>query len=75
VDYRERITIDPGMRGGKPCIRGMRITVYDVLSYLASGMSQEDILADFPCLEAEDIRASLAFAADFERRFVAEPSF
>jgi uncharacterized protein (DUF433 family) len=74
VDYRERITIYPDMRGGKPCIRGMRITVYDVLSYLASGMSQEEILADFPCLEAEDIRASLAFAADFERRFVAEPS-
>jgi uncharacterized protein (DUF433 family) len=74
VDYRERITIDPDMRGGKPCIRGMRITVYDVLSYLASGMSQEEILADFPYLEAEDIRASLAFAADFERRFVAEPS-
>jgi len=53
----------------------MRITVYDILGYLASGMSQEEILADFPFLEAEDIRASLAFAADFERRFVAEPSF
>jgi uncharacterized protein (DUF433 family) len=55
---------------------GMRITVYDILSlsYLASGMSQEEILADFPYLEADDIRASLAFAADFERRFVAEPS-
>ena len=75
MDYRERITIDPDMRGGKPCIRGMRITVYDILSYLASGMSQEEILADFPFLEAEDIRASLAFAADFEGRFVAEPSF
>jgi uncharacterized protein (DUF433 family) len=74
MDYRERITLDPNMRSGKPCIRGMRITVYDVLSYLASGMSQEEILADFPYLEAEDIRASLAFAADFERRFVAEPS-
>jgi uncharacterized protein (DUF433 family) len=74
VDYRERITIDSDMRGGKPCIREMRITVYDVLSYLASGMSQDEILADFPYLEAEDIRASLAFAADFERRFVAEPS-
>ena len=66
--------MNPDMRGGKPCVRGMRITVYDVLSYLASGMSQEEILADFPDLEAEDIRASLAFAADFERRFVAEPS-
>jgi uncharacterized protein (DUF433 family) len=75
VDYRERITIDPEVRGGKPCIRGMRITVYDVLGYLASGMSQEEILADFPFLEAEDIRASLAFAADIARRFVAEPSF
>ncbi|HEX5847674.1 MAG TPA: DUF433 domain-containing protein [Rubrobacter sp.] len=74
MGYRDRITIDPDMRGGKPCIRGMRITVYDVLSYLASGMSQDEILADFPDLEAEDIRASLAFAADFERRFVAEPS-
>ena len=50
------------------------ITVYDILGYLASGMSQVEILADFPCLEAEDIRANLAFAADFERRFVAEPS-
>jgi len=74
VNYRERITIDPDMRSGKPCIRGMRITVYNVLGYLASGMSQDEILADFPYLEAEDIRASLAFAADFERRFVAEPS-
>jgi uncharacterized protein (DUF433 family) len=74
VDYRERITIDPEVRGGKPCIRGMRITVYDVLGYLASGMPQEEILADFPYLEAEDVLASLAFAADFERRFVAEPS-
>lgn len=74
MDYRKRITIDPEVRGGKPCIRGMRITVYDIFSYLASGMSQEEILADFPCLEAEDILASLAFAANFERRFVAEPS-
>lgn len=74
MDYRERITLAPNMRGGKPCIRGMRITVYDILSYLASGMSQEEILADFPYVEAEDIRASLAFVADFERRFVADPS-
>ena len=74
MDYRERITIDSDIRGGKQCIRGMRITVYDVLGYLASGMSQEEILADFPYLEAEDIRAGLTFAADFERRFVAEPS-
>lgn len=75
MDYRERITIDPDIRGGKPCIRGMRITVYDVLGYLASGMTHEEILNDFPDLEEEDIRASLAFAADIERRFMAEPSF
>lgn len=75
MDYRERITIDPDMRGGKPCIRGMRITGYDVLGYLASGMSHEEILSDFPDLEEKDIRASLAFAADIERRFMAEPSF
>ena len=75
MDYRKRITIDPDLRGGKPCIRGMRITVYDVLGYLASGMSHEEILNDFPDLEEEDIRASLAFAADIERRFMAEPSF
>jgi len=73
MDYRERITIEPDMRGGKPCIRDMRITVYDVLSYLASGMSEAEILADFPDLETEDIRASLAFAADFERRLMAVP--
>lgn len=75
MDCRERITIDPDTRGGNPCIRGMRITVYDVLGYLASGMSHEDILSHFPYLEEEDILASLAFAADIERRFVAEPSF
>ena len=74
MDYRYRITIDPEVRGGKPCIRGIRITIYDVLGYLASGMPQEEVSADFPYLEAEDILASLAFAADFERRFVAEPS-
>lgn len=64
MDYRKRITIEPDKRGGKPCIRGMRITVYDVLGYLASGMTESEILADFPYLEPEDIRASLAFAAD-----------
>lgn len=73
MDYRERIIIDPDMRGGKPCIRGMRITVYDVLGYLASGMSHEEILADFPYLEAGDIRASLAFVADNGRMFVSYP--
>ena len=65
-DYHKTITIDPAKRGGKPCIRGLRITVYDVLEYLASGMSEHDILADFPDLKREDIRASLAFAADRE---------
>ena len=71
--YSEIITIEPGKRGGKPCIRGLRITVYDVLEYLASGMSEDEILADFPDLRREDIRACLAFAADRERRLVSLP--
>ena len=66
-----RITIEPGKRSGKPCIRGLRMTVSDVLDYLASGMSEEDLLRDFPDLTREDIRACLAFAADRERRLVA----
>jgi uncharacterized protein (DUF433 family) len=74
MDYRARITIEAGKRGGKPCIRGLRITVYDVLEYLASGMSEDEILADFPDLERDDIRACLAFAADRERRFVSSPA-
>ena len=69
MDYSKIITIDPGKRSGKACIRGLRITVYDVLDYLASGMTQQEILADFPDLTEEDIRACLAFAADTERRF------
>jgi len=73
MDYRDRITIEPGKRGGKPCIRGLRMTVYDVLEYLAAGMTETEILADFPDLVAEDIRACLAFAADRERRFVSVP--
>ena len=72
-DYSEIITIEPGKRGGKPCIRGLRITVYDVLEYLASGMSEDEILSDFPDLRREDIRACLAFAADRERRLVSLP--
>lgn len=72
MHYRERITIEPGKRGGKPCIRGMRITVYDVLDYLAGGMSEDQILTDFPDLERDDIRACLAFAADRERRLVGD---
>ena len=71
--YAEIITIEPGKRGGKPCIRGLRITVYDVLEYLASGMSEDEILADFPDLRREDIRACLAFAADRERLLVSLP--
>jgi uncharacterized protein (DUF433 family) len=74
MDYRDRITIEPGKRSGKPCIRGLRITVSDVLDYLAGGMSEDDLLADFPDLQREDIRAVLAFAADRERRLIADPA-
>jgi len=73
MDYRTHITIDPGKRGGKPCIRGLRITVYEVLEYLASGMSEAEILRDFPDLTRDDIRACLAFAADRERKLVSIP--
>jgi uncharacterized protein (DUF433 family) len=65
--WRSRITIEPGKRGGRPCIRGMRITVYDVLSYLAAGMTVAEILDDFPYLTQEDIQACFAFAAERER--------
>jgi uncharacterized protein (DUF433 family) len=68
VDYKKIITIEPGKRGGKPCIRGLRITVSDVLDYLAAGMTEEEILCDFPDLTADDIKACLAFAADRERK-------
>jgi uncharacterized protein (DUF433 family) len=74
MDYRHIITIEPGKRGGKPCIRGLRVTVYDVLEYLASGMTETEILADFPDLTGEDIRACLAFAADRERRLLGIPA-
>jgi len=74
MDCREIITIEPGKRGGKPCIRGLRITVYDVLEYLASGMTEAEILEDFPDLRSEDIRACLAFAADRERRLMSFPA-
>ena len=73
MNYENIITIEPGKRSGKPCIRGMRITVYDVLEYLASGMSEDQILGDFPDLAREDIRACLAFAADRERRLISIP--
>ena len=74
MDYRKIITIESDKMGGKPCIRGMRITVYDVLDYLASGMSEDEILHDFPDLTNEDIRACLAFAADRERRLASIPA-
>jgi uncharacterized protein (DUF433 family) len=73
VDYSQIITIEPGKRSGKPCIRGLRITVYDVLGYMAAGMTQEEILADFPDLTETDIRACLAYAADAERRLEIVP--
>lgn len=67
MDYRKIVTIEPAQRSGKPCIRALRITVYDVLSYLASGMSEDEILGDFPFLTGDDIRACLACAADREQ--------
>ncbi len=71
MDYHERITMDPAVRSGKPTIRGTRITVTDVLEYLAGGMTPEEILGDFPDLTIEDLRAALAFAAERERRLFA----
>ena len=68
MHYSQIITMEPGKRGGQPCIRGLRITVADVLGYLASGMSQEDVLHDFPYLTQADVLACLAFAADRERK-------
>lgn len=68
MDWQDRISVNPAVRSGKPCIKGTRITVYDVLEYLAGGMSEDEILSDFPDLTREDIRASLAFAAARERR-------
>jgi uncharacterized protein (DUF433 family) len=73
MDYRDRIVLDPEIRFGKPTVRGTRITVGDVLSYLAGGMTEDQILADFPSLSREDIRACLAFAADRERRLASTP--
>ena len=68
MNYRDRITIEVGKRSGKPCIRGMRITVYDVLSYLASGMTYQEVLEDFPYLTKADILACLSYAADREQK-------
>ncbi|MDE2927871.1 MAG: DUF433 domain-containing protein [Acidobacteriota bacterium] len=73
MNHLDRITLEPDKRSGKPCIRGLRITVYDILEYLASGMTQSEILADFPALEQEDILAVLAFAAERERRLISIP--
>jgi len=73
MDYRERIVVDPEVRFGKPIVRGTRITVGDVLSYLASGMSEDEILADFSQLSREDLRACLGFAAERERRLASVP--
>ncbi len=77
MNYQDRITLEPGKRGGKPCIRGMRITVYDVLDYLASGMTPQEILADFPYLTKEDILACLSITAQCstERTFQAQSRF
>ncbi|MCC6745087.1 MAG: DUF433 domain-containing protein [Acidobacteria bacterium] len=74
MGYSKIITIEPGKRGGKPCIRGTRMTVYDVLDYLASGMTEVEILDDFPDLTRDDIRACLAFAADRERKLITIPA-
>ena len=71
MDYRNAITVEPGKRGGKACIRGMRITVYDVLGYLASGMTHREVLDEFPYLSEEDILACLAYVADRERLMLA----
>ena len=73
MDYRDYITIEPNKRGGKPCVRGLRITVYEVLEYLASEMTENEILEDFPDLTHEDLKACIAYAADRERRFMTTP--
>ena len=73
MDFSHIITIEPGKMGGKPCVRGLRITVYDVLDYLASGMTEEEVLHEFPDLTREDLLACLAFAADRERKLAGAP--
>lgn len=73
MNYRDYITIEPNKRGGKPCVRGLRITVYEVLEYLASEMTEAEILQDFPDLTREDLKACIAYAADRERRLMTAP--
>lgn len=73
MNYHDYITIDPNKRGGKPCVRGLRITVYEVLDYLASDMTEEEILSDFPDLTRKDLKACIAFAAERERRLAVVP--
>lgn len=75
MDYREIITIEPGKRSGKPCIRGMRITVQDILEYLAGGMTESEVLDDFPELTNDDIRACIAFAANRERQLAVRAQY
>ncbi len=74
MNYQDYITIDPNKRGGKPCVRGLRITVYEVLEYLASNMTEAEILDDFPDLTREDLKACIAFAADRERKLMTVPA-
>jgi len=74
MNYQDYITIEPNKRGGKPCVRGLRITVYEVLEYLASEMTEAQILEDFPDLTHEDLKACIAFAADRERRLLTVPA-
>ena len=73
MNYRDIITVEPDTRGGKPCVRGLRITVYEVLEYLASEMTDAEILEDFPDLTRADLKACIAYAADRERRFTTAP--
>lgn len=73
MNYTDIITIESGKRGGKPCVRGLRITVYEVLEYLASAMTEAEILDDFPDWTCEDLKACIAYAADRERRFMSAP--
>ena len=73
MELLDRITVEPGKRGGKPCVRGLRITVYDVLGWLAAGMTEQEILANYPELVSEDIRACLTYAAEREHRIVRVP--